>query len=65
MLALGRGAVGPGFGVDVPLELLLDAIVAHGGGRVQPIGDVGLAELGDKSGPSGVVGPDAGEAVGL
>ena len=71
-LALGGGAVGPGLGVDPALEVLLDAVVADGGGGVEAVGDVllgdaldqGVAAVGAGLG-GGVVGPQAGVAVGL
>ncbi len=64
--------MGPGLGADLALEPLLDAVVADGGGGVEAVGDVllgdpldqGLAAVGTGLG-GGVVGPQAGVAVGL
>ena len=65
VLALGRRAVRPRVAVDPALRRLLDPVVADRRGRVQPVGDVGLGQVGQIAGLGGVVRPDAGEAVGL
>jgi N-glycosylase/DNA lyase len=65
VLPLGRGAVRPRVGVNPALRLLLDAVVADRGGRVQTVGDVRPAQGGQIAGLGGVVRPDAGEAIGL
>src|SRR5262245_20029751 len=61
--ALRRRTVREGIRHDVTLRLLLDAIVADGACRVERALDV--ARLEDVLGFLRLVGPDAGEAVGL
>ena len=61
----GRRAVRPRVPVDPALRGLLDPVVADRRGRVQPVGDVGLGQVGQVAGLRGVVRPDAREAVGL
>ena len=55
----------PCLGVHLPLELLLDAIVADRSGRVEGVTDLGLGRFLEKARRAGVVHPDAGVAVGL
>src|SRR4030095_2268417 len=72
LLALGRGAVGEAVRVDLALEPFLEGVVADGGGGVEAVGDVlvgdaldqGVTAVGAGLG-GGVVGPQAGGAVGL
>ena len=52
-----------GVGHDISLRLLLDAVVADGARRIESLVDI--AGLDDVLGLLGVIGPDAGEAVGL
>ena len=61
---LGR-AVGEGLGVDLAVHLLLDPVVADGGGGVEPVLDVLLGEILDEAGVDGATCPHAGQAVGL
>ena len=61
-LALLRGAVRPGLGIDPAAGLLLEAVVADGGGRPQALLEVALLEHAPLVGG---VRPHAGEAVGL
>src|SRR4029450_3049156 len=60
--ALLRGAVGEGFGRHVAARLLLEAVVADGGGSLEPGLDIARIE---EVPPLGVEAPHAGEAVGL
>ena len=55
----------PRLGRDVALRLALDAIVAHGRRGIQALGDLRIRDLRQEAGFGGVVGPDAGQAVGL
>ena len=50
-------------GTTYPCVVLHDAVVAHGGGGVQPFLDVALLQ--DVLHPLGVVGPDPGQEIGL
>ncbi len=50
---------------DLPLGLLLDAVVADGGGRIERLGDLVLAERSQEPGLDRVRRPHAGVAVGL
>src|SRR5678815_4849468 len=61
--ALRRGAVGEVVGHHAPLSLALQAVVPDGGGGAE--GFVEVAFFQDVAGLVGVVGPDAGETVGL
>src|SRR3954468_11010135 len=63
--ALGGRAVRPGVPVHLTLRLLLDPVVAHSGRRTQRVLDIGARDLREVPGLLGVIGPDAGEAVGL
>src|SRR4051812_42743365 len=65
LLPLDGRAVRPGLGVHLPLRLLLDAVVADGGGGVERVGDVRLRHVLDQPRLDGVVRPDAGVAVRL
>ena len=66
LLALLRRPVGEALGVDPPLRLLLDPVVADGSGGVLGLGDVVLGELDPVlRGGVGEVGPDPGVAVRL
>src|SRR5207253_8425374 len=64
-LALLGGPVGEGLGAHLAPHLLLDAVVADGGGGIEPVGDVSITEVLDKAGVDRPLGPHAGEAVGL
>src|SRR6185369_9725142 len=61
--ALGRAAMGEAVGDDVTLALLLQAVVADGRSGIQCLVDV--AGLDDLALLVGVIGPDAGKAIGL
>ena len=65
LLARGGRAVGPALRIDTARGALLDAVVADGGGRVQPVRDVLVGQVLDEAGLDRVRGPDAGVAVGL
>src|SRR5690242_9106778 len=62
-LALGRGAVSEGVRHDIALRLLLDLVVADRARRIQRVVDI--AGLDDVFALLGVIGEDAGEAIGL
>src|SRR4029079_19266493 len=62
-LALGRGAVSEGVRHDIALRLLLDLVVADRARRIQRVVDI--AGLDDVFTLLGVIGEDAGEAIGL
>src|SRR3954454_14842347 len=65
LLPLSGRAVRPRLRVDLSLELLLEAVVADRGCGVEPVGDVGLRQLGDVTRAHRTVRPYAGEAIGL
>jgi hypothetical protein len=57
--------VGPRLAVDAAGRRLLDAVVAHRGGGVEAVRDVGLRDALDQRGVDRVRRPHPGEAVGL
>ena len=57
--------MGPALGVDLALDLALDAVVADRRGGVQGVGDLGIGQGQEELRRRGVVRPDAGVAVGL
>src|SRR5689334_21655037 len=65
LLALLRGAVGPGLLVHLARRLLLKPVVAYCLGGIEALGDVGVRHGFDVAGLDRVVSPDAGEAVRL
>src|SRR6476620_5960854 len=65
LLALLRRAVRPRVGVHLALRRLLDAVVTDRSGCVERVRDLGVGDLLEITGGCCVVGPDAGEAVGL
>src|SRR6185503_9200805 len=65
MLSLLRRAVRPGVGLDLALRRLLDAVVADGLRRVHGVRDLRRGDRLEEAGAGGMVGPHAGEAVGL
>lgn len=64
-LPLFGRSMGPRLGRDVALILALDAVVAHGGRDVQPLGDLINRQPRQVACFGGVVRPDAGQAVSL
>src|SRR5689334_5724509 len=65
VLPLGGRPMGPALGIDLALRLGLDPVVADRRGRVQRFADLLLRRRFEETGRGGVVGPDAGVAVGL
>jgi hypothetical protein len=65
MLSLGGGAVRPRFGIYMSLELFLDAVIPHGRGSVERVGDVLIGDVRQIAGLGRMRHPHAGETVSL
>lgn len=64
-LALGGRTVGPRFGGDVTLRLLLDAVVADGRGSIEGLRDLVAGRGRQVAGLGSMIRPDTGQAISL